>query len=56
MKYPAKITKTYLFKLSIPIFFANLATPLVGVVDTSLLGHLNNAKYLAAASIATSVN
>ena len=55
MKYPAKITKTYLFKLSIPIFFANLATPLVGVVDTSLLGHLNNAKYLAAASIATSV-
>jgi MATE family multidrug resistance protein len=55
MKYPAKITKTYLFKLSVPIFFANLATPLVGIVDTSLLGHLNNVKYLAAASIATSV-
>ena len=55
MKYPAKITKTYLFKLSIPIFFANLAIPLVGIVDTSLMGHLNNARYLAATSIATSV-
>ena len=55
MKYPAKITKLYLLKLSIPIFFSNLAIPLVGVVDTSLMGHLSSSSFLAAASIATSI-
>jgi len=25
----------YILKLSIPIFFANLAVPLVGIIDTS---------------------
>ena len=55
MKYPAKITKLYLFKLSIPIFFSNLAIPLVGVVDTSLMGHLSSSSFLAATSIATSI-
>ena len=55
MKYPAKITKLYLLKLSMPIFFSNLAIPLVGVVDTALMGHLSSSTFLAAASIATSV-
>ena len=55
MKYPAKITKIYLFKLSIPIFFSNLAIPLVGIVDTSLMGHLSSSSFLAATSIATSI-
>ena len=53
MRYPAKVSKTYLFKLSIPIFFANVAIPLVGVVDTALMGHLPEVKYLASVSIAT---
>ncbi len=53
MRYPSKVSKTYLFKLSIPIFFANLAIPLVGVVDTALMGHLPEVKYLASVSIAT---
>ena len=55
MKYPSKISKTYLFKLSIPIFFANLAVPLVGLVDTGLMGHLGSEKFLAATSISTAV-
>ena len=55
MRYPSKISKLYLLKLSIPIFFSNLATPFVGIVDTGLMGHLNNVKFLAASSIATSV-
>ena len=55
MSYQIKYSKVYLFKLSIPIFFANLAIPLVGLVDTGLMGHLSNESYLAAASIATSV-
>jgi len=42
-------------KLSIPIFFANLVIPLVAIVDTCLMGNLDNASYLTATSIATSV-
>ncbi len=55
MRYPSNITKSYLFRLSIPIFFSNLAVPLVGIVDTGLMGHLNNSKFLVATSISTSV-
>ena len=32
-----------------------MAIPLTGIVDTGLMGHLDNIKYLAATSIATSV-
>jgi MATE family multidrug resistance protein len=55
MSTPAQTSKSYLFKLSIPIFFSNIAIPFVGFVDTGLMGHLNNEKFLAAISIATSV-
>jgi len=44
-----------LFKLSIPIFFSNIAIPFAGLVDTGLMGHLENVKFLAAISIATSI-
>ena len=44
-----------IIKLSIPIFFANLAIPLVAIVDTGLMGNLGNASYLTAVSIASSV-
>ena len=37
-----------IIKLSIPIFFANLAIPLVAIVDTGLMGNLGNASYLTA--------
>jgi len=55
MKYPSIASKKYLLTLSLPIFFSNLAIPLVGLVDTGLMGHLNNEKFLAATSIATVV-
>ena len=42
-------------KLSIPIFFANLVIPFVAIVDTGLMGNLENARYLVATSIAASV-
>ena len=29
----------YILKLSIPIFFANLAIPMVGIIDTGLMGN-----------------
>ena len=55
MRHPSKISKIYLLKLSIPIFFANLAIPLVGLVDTGLMGNLGSEKFLAATSISTAV-
>jgi len=54
-RHPAKISKIYLFKLSLPIFFSNLAIPLVGIVDTGLMGHLSSQQFLAATSVSTSV-
>ena len=44
-----------ILKLSLPIFFANFVIPLVAIVDTGLMGNLDNASYLTATSIATSV-
>ena len=55
MAHVKNISKSYLFKLSIPIFFSNIAIPLVGLVDTGLMGHMSSEKFLAAISIATSV-
>ncbi len=55
MSNNSNTSRSYLFKLSIPIFFANIAIPFVGIVDTSLMGHLSSEKFLAAISIATSV-
>ncbi len=53
--YPVNISKKQIFFLSIPVFFSNLAIPLVGLVDTALMGNMGNTKYLAATGIATSV-
>ena len=54
-KYSSKFSKKQIILLSIPVFFSNLAIPLVGLVDTGLMGNLGETKYLAATSIATSV-
>ena len=48
-------SKKQIFLLSIPVFFGNIAVPLVGIVDTGLMGNLGETKFLAATSIATSV-
>jgi MATE family multidrug resistance protein len=50
-----KFSKKKIFILSIPVFFSNLAIPLVGMVDTGLMGNLGETKYLAAISIANTV-
>ena len=55
MSYYINTSKSYLLKLSIPIFFSNIAIPFAGLVDTALMGHLHNTRFLAAISIATSV-
>ena len=53
--FPTNISKKQIFYLSIPVFFSNLAIPLVGIIDIGLMGNLSEAKYLVATSIATSV-
>tara|TARA_B100001559_G_C16484242_1_gene615231 strand:- start:868 stop:2202 length:1335 start_codon:yes stop_codon:yes gene_type:complete len=53
MRITANVTKWQILRLSIPIFVSNLAIPLVGIVDTGLMGHLENEKYLIAVSIST---
>jgi len=55
MNISTNTSKSHLLKLSIPLFFSNIAIPFVGLVDTGLMGHLSNEKFLAAISIATSV-
>ena len=55
MSHSVNFSKRYLFKLSIPIFFSNLAIPIVGLVDTGLMGHQGSENFLAAISIATSI-
>ncbi len=55
MKYSQNVSKLYIFQLSVPIFFANIAIPAVGFVDTALMGHLSSEKFLAALSISSSV-
>ena len=54
-RYSGKFSKKQIILLSIPVFLSNLAIPLVGMVDTGLMGNLGETKYLAATSIATSV-
>ena len=53
--YSTNISKKKIFLLSVPIFFANLAIPFTGIIDTGLMGNLGETKFLAATSIATSV-
>ena len=52
-KSSSKFSKKQIILLSIPVFFSNMAIPLVGMVDTGLMGNLSETKYLAATSIAT---
>ena len=53
--YSGNISKKQIFLISIPVFFSNIAIPLIGIVDTGLMGNLSEAKFLVATSIATSV-
>ena len=43
-----------IFLLSLPLVLSNIALPLVGIVNTALIGHLHNSRYLAATSLGVS--
>ena len=42
---------TQVLKLAAPIILANLSVPLLGAVDTAVMGHLPHAHYLGAVAI-----
>ena len=48
-----KSTIWHLLFLAIPLILANITTPLLGLVDTAILGHMDATHYLAGASIGT---
>ena len=50
-----KSSISFILRLSIPIFFANLAIPMVGIIDTALMGNLGNLSYLSATSVAANL-
>jgi MATE family multidrug resistance protein len=40
-----------MWRLAAPIILANIAIPLVGLVDTAIMGHMPDSKYLAAIAV-----
>ncbi|MFC4892146.1 MATE family efflux transporter [Pseudofrancisella aestuarii] len=41
--------------LSIPLVISNITVPLFGIVNTALIGHLNNSDYLAAVALGVAI-
>jgi MATE family multidrug resistance protein len=44
-----------IWHLAWPLIISNLSVPLLGLVDTAILGHLDNAHYLAAVAVSGSI-
>ncbi len=44
-----------IFALAWPIILSNISVPLLGLVDTAVLGHLSSANYLAAVALGASL-
>lgn len=52
---PFKRRQRQIFALAWPMMVSNLSIPLLGIVDTAILGHLANPVYLAAVAIGSSI-
>ncbi len=44
-----------IFLLSLPLILSNLVLPMVGIVNTALIGHLSDSNYLAAIGLGVSI-
>lgn len=44
-----------IWHLAWPLIISNLSVPLLGLIDTAILGHLENARYLAAVAVSSSI-
>ena len=47
------VTHHYVWKLATPMILANISIPILGMVDTAVVGHLDSAHYLGAVAIGT---
>jgi MATE family multidrug resistance protein len=54
---PVKIQSIHasLWKLALPVMLSNVSVPLLGLVDTAILGHLEDSRYLAAVAMGSSL-
>ncbi|MFN3233240.1 MAG: MATE family efflux transporter [Alphaproteobacteria bacterium] len=50
-----KIMHRHVLKLAGPIILANISLPLLGAVDTAMMGHMDGPQYLAGLAIASTV-
>lgn len=48
---PAPLSHANVLAIALPIIIANISTPLIGIVDTAVLGQLGDAHYIGAAAI-----
>lgn len=44
-----------IWQLAWPMIIANLSVPMLGIVDTAILGHLDDVRYIAAVAIGSSI-
>ena len=44
-----------IFFLSVPLVLSNIALPLSGIINTAIVGHLNNSNYLAVVALGVSI-
>jgi MATE family multidrug resistance protein len=49
--YPAPLTQRRVWALVLPIIASNLTTPLMGAVDTAMMGHLPDAAYIGGVAL-----
>lgn len=47
----AHLTHRHVLTIALPIIIANISTPLIGIVDTAVLGQLGDAHYIGAVAI-----
>ena len=57
MSAPLLVVPSYsaLIKFAVPVMFAAIATPLMGMVDTAILGRLGDPAVIAAAGIGATI-
>lgn len=48
---PAPLSHANVLAIALPIIIANISTPLIGIVDTAVLGQLGDAHYIGAVAI-----
>jgi len=51
----ARALNRRVWQLTVPIMFANLSVPLLGAVDTAVMGHLPDAFYLGAVAVGATI-